>query len=214
MISSIVTKLSQLATGVSEANLVLPTFGAHENKVLLLVSISALIALAYGLFLVFKVMRQPAGVKALTDVADAIEEGSMAYLKQQMKIMVWFVLSVFVALFLMYYYGAYAGDKWLSGGISIAFVAGVICSYGAGFVGMKLAVKGNVRTANAALTSFSKSLRVSFDAGAVSGMFTVGFGLLGATTIFWIFKQDAMKVRTPTSLLGVRGTRFIVEVPK
>src|SRR3989339_622614 len=197
MIGSIVSQLGQLVMSASEASLVLPEFGPHENRVLFYVFCAALIALLYGVILVVKVMRQPAGPKALTDVADAIEQGSMAYLKQQSKIMGIFVLIVFVTLLSMYYYGTFRDDPKrmeLSWGIAVAFVAGVICSYGAGFVGMKLAVKGNVRTANAALTSFSKCLRVSFDAGAVSGMFTVGFGLLGATIIFVLFKQDAMKV--------------------
>ena len=197
MVGSIVAKLGQLAISVSEANLKLPEFGPYENKVLAVVFCSALIALFYGVILVIKVMAQPAGPKALTDVSAAIEQGSMAYLKQQSKIMSVFVLLVFITLLSMYYFGTFKDDPKrieLSWGIALAFVAGVLCSYGAGFVGMKLAVKGNVRTANAALTSFSKCLRVSFDAGAVSGMFTVGFGLLGATIIFWLFKQDAMKV--------------------
>jgi len=199
MVGSLVTKLGQMAMSVSEANLVLPVFGNDENFVLKLVFWSAVIAIFYGAYLAIKVWRMDPGPKAMTDVAAAIEEGSMAYLRQQMKIMIWFIAIVTVGLYLMYYYGTFkaleeAERFKFSAGIALAFVAGVACSYGAGFVGMKLAVKGNVRTANAALTSFSKALRVSFDAGAVSGMFTVGFGLLGATIIFWIFKQDAMKV--------------------
>jgi len=196
MVGSIVSKLGQLVIA-GEGNLVLPAFGPFEYGVLTVVFWAAIIALIYGGILVVNVLRQPAGPKALTDVADAIEQGSMAYLKQQSKIMSLFVLVVFVTLLSMYYYGTFKDDPKrmeLSWGIALAFVAGVLCSYGAGFVGMKLAVKGNVRTANAALTSFSKCLRVSFNAGAVSGMFTVGFGLLGATLIFWLFKQDAMKV--------------------
>ncbi|MCX5776170.1 MAG: sodium/proton-translocating pyrophosphatase, partial [Candidatus Firestonebacteria bacterium] len=199
MVGSLVTKLGQIAMSVSEANLELPKFGVFENFVLELVFWSAVIAIIYGAYLAVKVWRMDPGPKALTDVAKAIEEGSMAYLKQQMKIMIWFIGAVTLGLYFMYYYGTFkdladAERFKFSAGIALAFVAGVACSYGAGFVGMKLAVKGNVRTANAALTSFSKALRVSFDAGAVSGMFTVGFGLLGATIIFWFFQQDAMKV--------------------
>ena len=79
-------------------------------------------------------------------------------------------------------------------GIALAFLMGVSASYGAGFVGMWLAVKGNVRSANAALTSFKDAMELAFKAGGVSGMFTVGLGLLGATIIFLVFQQDAMKV--------------------
>ena len=71
---------------------------------------------------------------------------------------------------------------------------GVSASYGAGFVGMWLAVKGNVRSANAALTSFKDAMELAFKAGGVSGMFTVGLGLLGATIIFLVFRENAMKV--------------------
>src|SRR5260370_14294065 len=128
----------------------------------------------------------------MTDVADAIELGAMAYLGRQVRTMVWFVAVIFVALFLMYrnvYQGLY-----LPLGISIAFLMGVAASYGAGYVGMWLAVKGNVRSANAALTSFKDAMELAFKAGGVSGVFTVGLGLLGATVIFLGFRENAMKV--------------------
>ncbi|MFH1073916.1 MAG: sodium/proton-translocating pyrophosphatase, partial [Candidatus Firestonebacteria bacterium] len=110
MVGSIVTKLGQIAMSVSEANLVLPAFGPFEYKVLTYVSCAAIIALIYGVILVVKVMAQPSGPKALTDVADAIEQGSMAYLKQQSKIMSMFVLIVFVTLLSMYYFGTFRDD--------------------------------------------------------------------------------------------------------
>src|SRR5579871_2221430 len=116
----------------------------------------------------------------------------MAYLRQQVRTMRWFVLVIFIALFFMYRH-VYHGIA-LPLGISIAFLMGVSASYGAGFVGMWLAVKGNVRSANAALSSFKDAMELAFKAGGVSGMFTVGLGLLGATIIFLIFRQDAMKV--------------------
>src|SRR6202011_1874386 len=106
--------------------------------------------------------------------------------------MIWFVAAIFIALFFMYrnvYQGLY-----LPLGISIAFLMGVAASYGAGYVGMWLAVKGNVRSANAALTSFKDAMELAFKAGGVSGMFTVGLGLLGATIIFLVFRENAMKV--------------------
>ena len=169
MIGNLVERLGSLALGVSEANIQLPAFGPFEWNVLYAVLGSAFVALLYGAFNVWKVMKQSPGVKALTDVATAIEEGAMAYLRQQIKIMAIFIALIFIGLFCMYFFGTFkategvssflgmefATRNFLSWGIAIAFVAGVACSYGAGFVGMKLAVKGNVRTANAALTSFS-----------------------------------------------------------
>ncbi len=177
---------------MSESNIVLPTLTGGQVAILWLVLVSALVALAYGVVLIRVVLAADPGPKSMTDVADAIELGAMAYLGRQVRTMVWFVAVIFVALFFMYrqvYTGLY-----LPLGISIAFLMGVAASYGAGYVGMWLAVKGNVRSANAALTGFKESMELAFKAGGVSGMFTVGLGLLGATIIFLIFRQDAMKV--------------------
>jgi K(+)-stimulated pyrophosphate-energized sodium pump len=89
----------------------------------------------------------------------------------------------------------YPGEGLLLGiGIAVAFFLGVFASYGAGYVGMYMAVRGNLRTAAAALTSFKRALEIAFRAGAVSGMFTVGLGLLGATVIFLLFREKAMFV--------------------
>ena len=177
---------------MSEASIVLPNLTNAQMLILWGVLISALVALGYGLVLVRIVMAANPGPKSMTDVAQAIEEGAMAYLRRQVKTMIWFVIAIATALFLMYRH-QYAGWK-LPIGISVAFLMGVSASYGAGFVGMWLAVKGNVRSANAALTSFKGAMEIAFKAGGVSGMFTVGLGLLGATVIFLIFQQNAMKV--------------------
>ena len=133
------------------------------------------------------------GPKSMTDVADAVDEGAMAYLRRQVKTMIWFVIVIALALFFMYR-NVYPDNLTLSLGIAVAFLMGVSASYCAGFVGMWLAVKGNVRSANAALTSFKDAMELAFKAGGVSGMFTVGLGLLGATIIFLVFQQNAMKV--------------------
>jgi K(+)-stimulated pyrophosphate-energized sodium pump len=178
---------------MSEAKIVLPPLTSLQHIILWAVLASALISLIFGLWLVRIVLQADPGAKSMTDVADAVFEGSMAYLRRQVKTMVFFVVAIAIALFLMYR-SVYPDRFDLSIGIAIAFILGVSASYGAGFVGMWLAVKGNVRSANAALTSFKNAMELAFKAGGVSGMFTVGLGLLGATIIFLIFQQDAMKV--------------------
>ncbi|HZO83387.1 MAG TPA: sodium-translocating pyrophosphatase [Candidatus Binataceae bacterium] len=178
---------------MSEANIVLPHLTSNQLLILWLVLLSALVALGYGWYLVRVVMAASPGAKSMTDVADAVEEGAMAYLRRQVKTMVWFVIAIGIALFFMYR-RVYPDNLPLAVGIAIAFLMGVSASYGAGFVGMKLAVKGNVRSANAALTSFKDAMEIAFKAGGVSGMFTVGLGLLGATIIFLYFQENAMKV--------------------
>ncbi|PWB80246.1 MAG: sodium-translocating pyrophosphatase, partial [Candidatus Methylomirabilota bacterium] len=177
---------------MSEASIVLPTFGPQEWKILWFVLVSAFIALGYGAYLAKKIIGEDPGSQAMQDVAKAIEEGALAYLARQVKTMIWFVIAITIGLFFMYR-GLYEG-MLLPLGVSLAFFMGVGASYGAGYVGMWLAVKGNVRTAAAALSSFKRSLEIAFQAGTVSGMFTVGLGLLGATIIFLLFKEHAMKV--------------------
>jgi K(+)-stimulated pyrophosphate-energized sodium pump len=178
---------------MSEAKIVLPPLTSFQEIILWAVLGSAVIALLYGLLLVRTVLAADPGPKSMTDVADAVYEGSMAYLRRQVKTMIFFVVIIAVALFLMYR-SLYPGRPVLSIGIALAFIMGVSASYCAGFVGMWLAVKGNVRSANAALTSFKDAMELAFKAGGVSGMFTVGLGLFGATAIFLYFQQDAMKV--------------------
>ena len=102
--------------------------------------------------------------------------------------MIWFVI-VIVARAVLHVPQRLSGRPDLPLGIAVAFLMGVSASYGAGFVGMWLAVKGNVRSANAALTSFKDAMELAFKAGGVSGMFTVGLGLLGATIIFLVFQR-------------------------
>jgi K(+)-stimulated pyrophosphate-energized sodium pump len=178
---------------MSEAKIVLPALTSAQLAILWCVLASAVVSLAYGWWLVQVVLKADPGPKSMTDVADAVYEGSMAYLRRQVKTMLVFVVIIAVALFLMYR-NVFPDRPSLSVGIALAFILGVSASYGAGFVGMWLAVKGNVRSANAALTSFKNAMELAFKAGGVSGMFTVGLGLMGATVIFLIYQQDAMKV--------------------
>jgi len=177
---------------MSEASIVLPTFGPQEWKILWFVLVSAFIALGYGVYLAKKTIAEDPGSQAMQEVALAIEEGAFAYLARQVRTMIWFVIAITIGLFFMYR-GIYEG-MLLPLGVSLAFFMGVAASYGAGYVGMWLAVKGNVRTAAAALHSFKSALEIAFRAGTVSGMFTVGLGLLGATIIFLLFKENAMKI--------------------
>jgi K(+)-stimulated pyrophosphate-energized sodium pump len=173
--------------------------------------ICAFIGLGYGLYLVRRVMREDPGSPRMREISQAIQEGAMAYLGRQFKTMIWFVIALTVGLFLMYrnVYGGLEALRYIPIGISIAFLMGVFASYGAGYVGMWLAVRANSRTANAALQGFKQALELAFRAGAVSGMFTVGFGLLGATAIFLIFQENAMKVLVGFGFGGCLAALFM-----
>ena len=178
---------------MSESSIILPALGSTELILLWSVLACAFIALLYGWYIVRRVIKEDPGSEKMVEVGKAIEVGAMAYLRRQFNTMIWFVIIITVGLFLLYRQAPQYTFS-LSVGIALAFFMGVMASYGAGYVGMWLAVKGNVRSANAALTSFKKALELAFRAGTVSGMFTLGFGLLGATFIFLIFRQNAMKV--------------------
>src|SRR3974390_3364503 len=128
---------------MSEANIVLPPLSSIEWGILWSVLGSALIALAYGLFMVWNVLKRDPGPASMQKVAKAIEEGAMAYLRRQIKVMVWFIILITIGLFLMYHhlYKGTANGETLAWGVALAFLAGVMASYGAGYVGMWLAVK-------------------------------------------------------------------------
>lgn len=196
---------------MSEANIVLPPLTSIEWTILWAVLGSSVVALLYGLFMVWKVLSQDPGTEAMQRVAKAIEDGAMAYLRRQIRVMVWFILAITIGLFLMYknLYSGQAGSSSLHWGVALAFLAGVLASYGAGYVGMWLAVKGNVRTAAAAMVSFPKAMEVAFNAGTVSGMFTVGFGLLGATMIFLVYREQAMRVLVGFGFGGSLAALFL-----
>jgi K(+)-stimulated pyrophosphate-energized sodium pump len=192
---TILAMLGCAAPAFAAENIALPKLGSSEMTILYAVLLSALIALVYGALMAIKTTRQSPGSQGMQDVAKAIQEGALAYLGKQVRTMIPFVLALAIVLFFLYR-GIYKQpeEQMLPIGIAIAFLMGVAASYGAGYVGMGLAVKGNVRTANAALSSFKKALETAFQAGTVSGMFTVGLGLLGATIIFLIFQEHAMQV--------------------
>ncbi|MCC6446753.1 MAG: sodium-translocating pyrophosphatase [Armatimonadetes bacterium] len=208
---------------MSESSIVLPQLGSMETMLLYIVLISAFIGLGYGWYLVQKVLREDPGSAEMVSVAGAIQEGAMAYLSRQVKTMIWFVLILTVGLFFMYngIYSRQAAEAAQMGnpvnfnptslaiGVAIAFMLGVFASYGAGYVGMGLAVRANVRTAASALKSYKQSLEVAFQAGTVSGMFTVGLGLIGATVIFLIYKEYAMRVLVGFGFGGCLAALFM-----
>jgi K(+)-stimulated pyrophosphate-energized sodium pump len=177
---------------MSESSITLPSFGGTESLLLWFVLGTAALALAYGWWLSARVLRRSAGPPAMQQVAAAIQEGAAAYLSRQFRTMAWFIVVITLALYVLY--RPIYHTPALAVGIALAFLMGCLASYGAGFVGMNLAVRGNVRTAHAATRGFKDALETAFQAGTVSGMFTVGLGLLGATLIFVLFRGDATRV--------------------
>jgi len=186
----------------------LPPFQSHDIAVLILVLGTALLAILYGIYLIRRVLSEPAGTEAMQRVAAAVREGAFAYLRQQFRLMRFFVLLLAFLLLIVYSQVPEYGPA-LAAGTAIAFLMGVAASYGAGVVGMWMAVNGNVRVAYAALRSFRDALRIAFQAGTVSGMATVALGLLGATLIFLAFREKAMFVLVGFGFGGCLAALFM-----
>ena len=149
-----------------------------------LVPIFGVIALLYTFFQSNWVSKQNAGNEKMKIISGHIADGAMAFLKAEYKILTYFV--VIVAILLAVMGSTNANSHW---SIGLAFVVGAVFSALAGFIGMKIATKANVRTAEAARTSLSKALKVSFTGGSVMGMGVAGLAVLGLGALFLIIKQ-------------------------
>ncbi len=154
------------------------------NVLFLLVPIFGVIALLYTYLQSNWVSKQDSGNEKMKEIASHIANGAMAFLKAEYKILTYFVIIVAVLLGIMGMSNANA--HW---SIGLAFVLGAVFSALAGFIGMKIATKSNVRTAEAAKTSLSKALKVSFTGGSVMGMGVAGLAVLGLGSLYLIIKH-------------------------
>ncbi|PRX57816.1 sodium-translocating pyrophosphatase [Flagellimonas meridianipacifica] len=128
------------------------------------------------------VSKQEVGDDKMARIAKNIADGAMSFLKAEYKILSIFVVAVAVLLF---FKGT--NEEGSNGMVAVSFIVGAICSALAGFIGMKVATKANVRTTNAARTSLGKALEVAFAGGAVMGLGVVGLGVLGLSGLFMIY---------------------------
>ena len=138
--------------------------------------IVGVIAIIFAFFLSKKVSREEAGTDRMKEIAEAISDGAHAFLTAEYRILVIFIVVLFVLI-----------AVGIGVGSGIAFVAGTLCSILAGYFGMSVATKANVRTANAARTSgMNRALSIAFSGGAVMGMSVVGLGLLGVSIVYMV----------------------------
>ena len=177
------------------------TLGGAEWFWLWFSAATAILALAVGAFLVRSVLDADTGTDKMREIAAAIQEGAMAYLKRQFRTIAIIVVPVAIIVFVTSTEVLKPDDSvalsFFQSGLfrTLAFIAGCILSGLTGFIGMSLAVRGNVRTAAAARSgSMPAALQVAFRTGGVAGMFTVGLGLLGATVIIMIFQNTASAI--------------------
>ncbi|MGI6207582.1 MAG: sodium-translocating pyrophosphatase [Anaerolineae bacterium] len=152
----------------------------------------AIAALLYAAFLTRQVLGHDKGTARMQEISDAISEGANAYLRRQFRAILSLIVFLTIALYLT---AALAGrEASVSIGRAAAFLMGSLFSASVGYLGMNMAVQGNVRVASAARTSFHDALRISYRAGTVTGMLTDGLGLLGGTLIFILYGTNAPEV--------------------
>ena len=129
------------------------------------------------------VAKQEVGTERMDRIAKAIADGAMAFLKAEYRVLIIFVLAVAILL------GISGNAEGSSPLIALSFITGALCSALAGFIGMRVATKANVRTTNAARTSLGKALEVAFAGGSVMGLGVVGLGVLGLGALFLLYSQ-------------------------
>ena len=148
------------------------------NNYMYLVPVAAVIALLFAAYLAAKVSRQDAGTERMKEIAGAIADGARAFLTAEYKILIVFVVVLFVLI------GLGVGN-WVT---AVCFVVGALFSTIAGYCGMTVATKANVRTANAA-SGMNKALSIAFSGGAVMGMCVAGLGALGVSLVYIVTKN-------------------------
>ena len=151
------------------------------NAILYMVPAAGLIALLYTYLKSRWVSSQDAGTEKMERISRNITEGAMAFLKAEYRILSIFVIIVAVML------GVSADAETSSPFVALSFVVGALCSALAGFIGMRVATKANVRTTHAARTSLGEGLNVAFAGGSVMGMGVVGLGVLGLGLLFLLY---------------------------
>ena len=153
-----------------------------EKILLYLVPVVGLVSLAYAFSRAAWISRQEPGTERMREIAASIAEGAAAFLRRQYMVLAVFVVAVAALLAI-----GYSFDRTTSPWIAASFVAGAFCSALAGFFGMRVATRANVRTTNAARTSLGSALNVAFSGGLVMGLCVVGLGVLGLGTLYIIF---------------------------
>jgi K(+)-stimulated pyrophosphate-energized sodium pump len=182
---------------------------AVQSLAVWVVLVISLLGIGYAFFIRSQILAQDTGTPKMREVWGFIKTGANAYLSQQFRtisiliVILTFVLAASVFIIpptteaVERFGSKEAATLWVAIGRAVAFLMGSLFSYAVGFVGMNVAVEGNVRVAAAARKGYNPALQVAYKSGSVTGMLTVGLGLLGGTLIFMVFG-----IAAPDALLG------------
>src|SRR5437763_6352026 len=152
----------------------------------------AVVGVAFAFFLILAVMRHSAGSERMREISAAVQEGAKAYLNRQVKTISVIAVVIFILLFVFKDHAT-----------AIGFVIGAFCSLAAGFIGMRVAVLANVRTAQAAMVGRLEALRMGFNGGSVTGLLVVGLALLSVSIFYAIAAKVIGSDAAIRSLIGL-----------
>ena len=167
------------------------------ETLLLVIPALGVLALLFTWWKTQEINATPEGSERMSKIAASIQEGAMAFLKAEYRILIMFVAGVAA---LLYWSGSNNENSHAL--VAVSFAVGALCSALAGYLGMKVATKANVRTANAAKDSLGKALEVAFSGGSVMGLGVVGLGILGLGGLFYLFGNH-FGAFEPQASLGV-----------
>jgi K(+)-stimulated pyrophosphate-energized sodium pump len=176
----------------------------QEHSVLFAL-LCALLGIAWGIGLTIWILRQPAGSARMQEIAQAVQEGASAYLRRQYLTIAAVAAVMFIGI------GLWDDLGW---GTAVGFLIGAVLSAAAGFIGMNVAVRSNVRTAEAAKGGVKPALRVAFRAGSVTGLLVVGLGLLGVAGYYGILTEwfDRSPDEATRELIGLAFGGSLISV--
>ncbi len=161
---------------------------------------AGLLSVLYGIYLSYSILRNPRGDKKMNDIADAISQGATAFLRRQYSVIL--VIGLIIMPILYFALGSYT---------AIGFAIGAVCSAIAGVAGMSIAVRSNIRTAQAARTGLSKAFGLAFKGGAVTGLFVSGLALMSVAGFYYFLQsQDSTPNLQPLIALGFGGSLISV----
>jgi len=176
-----------------------------QNHAVLFALVAAAAGVSYGVALIVWLLKQPSGSERMREISHAVQEGARAYLRKQYTTIA--VVSVIPFLLIGFY-------NKLGWGTAVGFLVGATLSAAAGFIGMNVSVRSNVRTAEAAKGGLKPAFKIAFRAGSVTGLLVVGLGLLGVAGYYWILTAgfDVSRAKTVDDLVGLAFGGSLISV--
>ncbi len=179
-----------------------------------IIFIISVFSLIFAVGLARRVLRSDTGTPKMIDISNAIKEGAEAFLKRQYRTIVVLALVLAVIILLFYKFSSSPNIRSLGPDIywkvTLAFLVGAACSLVAGYIGMFVSIRANVRTASAVQTSLNRALRIALHGGAVSGLFVVGMSLLGVGGLFYLYGGMQNPTQVPLEIVGFGfGASFV-----